>query len=81
MIYSTEIEKHMRVVYETLSEKEKRLYIACEAIKLGYGGKTYICKVFGCSHNTLRRGINELKEGSKIPKGKERFPGGGRKKR
>jgi len=29
-------------VYNTLSEKDKRLYAAIEAIKIGHGGITYI---------------------------------------
>jgi hypothetical protein len=78
--YTTEIEEQMRKVYEELTEKDRRIYIASEAIKLGYGGKSYISRVFGCSRNTLNRGLSELKNGTGLPKGRLRKKGGGRKK-
>ncbi|MCI0618991.1 hypothetical protein L0244_38955 [bacterium] len=35
---SIEIEKQMQVMYDRLSEKDKRLYAGIEALKLPYGG-------------------------------------------
>ena len=37
--YSLEIENTMRLFYDTLSEKERRRYVAVEAVKIGYGGQ------------------------------------------
>ena len=78
--YAKEIEEKMKEVYKHLSEKDQRLYIAIEAEKLGRGGKSYIIELFSCSHHRLRRGILELKEGTRLDAGRIRQPGGGRKK-
>ncbi len=40
--YSDEIEKDMRSLYDSLSEKDRRRYAAIEAKKLGHGGVVYI---------------------------------------
>lgn len=38
-----------------------------DALKLSYGGISYIANLFGCSRDTIRVGINELcQEGKKI---------------
>ena len=58
--YLPSTEKQMISFYKMLSEKDKRLYAAAEAIKLPYGGITYISKLFGCDRKTIRRGILEL---------------------
>ena len=55
--YSTNIEAEMKKVYNTLSEKDRRRYASVEAIKLGYGGQSYISKLLGCSIKTIQRGI------------------------
>jgi DNA invertase Pin-like site-specific DNA recombinase len=60
--YTIEIEKQMQEVFDRLSEKDKRLYAGVEALKFPYGGISYIAQLFSCSRNTIRRGINELKE-------------------
>jgi hypothetical protein len=58
--YSPEIEKQMHEMYDRLSEKDKRFYAGVEALKLPYGGVSYIAELFGCSRNTVMRGIIEL---------------------
>ena len=79
--YSLEIENTMRLFYDTLSEKERRRYVAVEAVKIGYGGQSYIASVVGCSRDTVARGIAEL---ATLPddanENRTRRPGGGRKK-
>jgi hypothetical protein len=55
--YATEIEKQMHEMYDRLSEKDKRLYAGVEALKLPYGGVSYIAELFGCSRTTVMRGI------------------------
>jgi len=77
--YTKEIEKQMQEVFDRLSEKDKRLYAGVEALKFPYGGISYIAQLFSCSRNTIRRGINELKEKATIPKKRDRKAGGGRK--
>lgn len=77
--YSPEIEKQMHEMYDRLSEKDKRLYAGVEALKLPYGGVSYIAELFGCSRNTVMRGIIELGGQGTIPRNRDRVSGGGRK--
>jgi DDE family transposase len=78
--YSQEIEAAMKEFYETLSEKDRRRYAAIEALKLGYGGQKYICEVLSCDPGTVKRGSEELQNGSEVPKERVRKTGGGGKK-
>ena len=77
--YLIEIEKQMQEVFDCLSKIDKRLYAGVEASKFPYGCISYIAQLFSCSHNTLLRGIKELKEKATIPKKRDRKAGGGRK--
>jgi hypothetical protein len=70
----------MKNFYETLSEKDKRRYAAIEALKLGHGGQKYICKVLSCDPGTVKRGTEELQNGSEVPKERIRKAGAGGKK-
>jgi hypothetical protein len=56
---SLEIENAMQLFYHTLSEKERRRYVAVEAVKLGYGGQSYIASIVGCNRDTVASGIAE----------------------
>jgi hypothetical protein len=58
--YSEAVETHMRVFYESLSEKDRRRYAAVESEKLGHGGTEYIASVLGCDPNTVRRGKHDV---------------------
>ena len=46
--YSSDIEQQMQRYYQSLSEKERRRYAAIEAVKLGYGGISYMVNLLGC---------------------------------
>jgi len=70
----------MKKFYNTLSEKERRIYAAIESIKFGYGGKAYICGILECDEKTLNRGLEELEKQSSLPPNKQRHTGGGKKK-
>ncbi len=74
--YSPEVEATMRHVFCSLGERERRLYAAAEALKLGRGGLTYLALVFGCDPKTLRRGRRELRHSSPLPPGRSRKKGG-----
>jgi hypothetical protein len=67
--YSDEIEKDMRSLYESLSEKDRRRYAAIEAKKLGHGGIVYMATLFDCDEKTFLQGIKELanKESFSLP--------------
>ena len=65
----------------TLNERERRLFIACKAAGPGGGSIRAVCKAFGCSPNTVCKGIRELFGHVAPPAGKQRMPGGGAKKK
>ena len=78
--YEAPLEKSMKALYDSLSEKDRRRYAGIEALKLGQGGRNYIAQVLGCSRRTVTKGAKEI---SGLP-GREvdhriREPGAGRK--
>ena len=77
--YPEEIEEQMQWYYHSLSEKDRRRYAAIEAVKLGYGGITYISKLLGCDYYTIRFGMYELKDEDSLSMTSIRRSGGGRK--
>ena len=60
MLDSNSNQQKMIKFYNSLSEKDRRRYAAIEALKIGRGGMSYISHLFGCSRNTLSKGIEEL---------------------
>ena len=63
-----------------LPERARRLVVASDAKMLGFGGVTFVHKASGISRVTITNGIKELEIGVSPPAGKNRQPGGGRKK-
>ena len=74
--YGHDVEEHMRTLYGSLNERDRRRYAAIEADKLGRGGQTYIRSVLGCDYKTLRRGMEELSDLPDLPRGRVRKKGG-----
>ena len=58
--YSPEVQRHMKALYDSLSEKDRRRYAAVEAEKLGHGGMTYIAGLFHCDPDTIRHGRADI---------------------
>jgi predicted transcriptional regulator len=77
--YAPNMEVKMKLFYDNLSEKDKRHYAAVESEKLGYGGMQYISGLFGCSRQTISKGLWELEQKNLLQKEQIRKPGGGRK--
>ncbi len=77
--YPAVLEAQMQRYYQSLREKDRRRYAAIEAMKLGYGGQTYIRRLFGCHHETLALGMAELEDGTALNGERIRQVGGGRK--
>lgn len=77
--YSSEIEQQMHRLYSSLNEKDRRRYGAIEAIKLGWGGISYVSGLLGCDYYTLRLGIAELDDEAAMRMSGIRREGGGRK--
>jgi hypothetical protein len=81
--YSQEVEELMITYYKSLSEKDRRHYAGLEALKLGHGGTNYISWLFRLNKKILIKAKEELMSPSlleQIPPGRQRRPGGGRKK-
>jgi hypothetical protein len=60
--YSARVEKRMKRLFQTLSEKDRRRYAAVEADKLDYGGTEYITALFAVDPKTIRQGLADLDE-------------------
>ena len=76
--YPPQVEEAMHTFFRSLSERERRLYAAVEAAKLGRGGLAYLAGVFGCDEKTIRRGRRELAQPSTAdspPPGRSRKKG------
>ena len=78
--YSEQTEIKMKEVFESLNEKDRRIYAGIEADKLPHGGISYLSKVFDCSTKTIHRGLKEISDLSLVPDSRLRRKGGGRKK-
>jgi hypothetical protein len=59
--YAWPVEQAMRHTFSTLNERQRRLYAATEALKLGHGGIAYIAEVLHCHRRTIERGLAELR--------------------
>ena len=73
--YTPQAEEAMRSLYRALGERERRLYTAAEAVKLGRGGIAYLARLFDCDEKTIRRGRRELAQGPSLPPGRSRKKG------
>ena len=59
--YPEPVEEAMRYTFSTLNERQRRLFAASEALKLGHGGIAYIALLLECHRRTIERGLNELR--------------------
>lgn len=69
----------MQGFYHSLSEKDRRRYAAIEAMKLEWGGISYISQLLGCDDESMQLGKSELTDESALKLSKIRRQGGGRK--
>jgi hypothetical protein len=61
-LYSSNVARHMRALYDSLSEKDRRRYAAVEAEKFGHGGAQYVADLLGCDPDTIRHGQEDLEQ-------------------
>jgi hypothetical protein len=73
--YSPATEEAMRHLFDSLNERDRRLYAAAEASKLGRGGLLYLTHLFDCDPKTIRRGIHELQQQTSFSPGRSRKKG------
>ncbi len=77
--YTFEVESMLHILYQRLSEENRRLLAAIEAKRIGHGGINLVSKFFGCSRPTIYKGIAEIKTPASLPStNRVRRPGGGR---
>jgi transposase len=78
------IRRKFHALRSVMDERVRRQWAAAEAMALGRGGVTTVVRATGMSHNTVDRGIRELRarangEPEPTPRGRVRRKGGGRK--
>jgi len=75
------LEKQLKY-YRSLSEKQRRHFLAMEFERLGEGSNHYLARVFGCGRQTIRKGLQELSESNyETDYTRQRVAGGGQKKK
>ena len=79
--FNLDIDKYSLLFFNSLSEKNKRLFAAIESMKLGYYGVGEIAEKYSMHKHTVRRGQKELLSGNLLPAEQVHISGGGRKKK
>ncbi|MBE0437881.1 MAG: ISAzo13 family transposase, partial [Methylomicrobium sp.] len=74
------IKQRYDAVSPFLDEKQRRLFVAAEALTYGEGGITKVSQILGVSTSTVSKGIKELQNPETIETERIRRPGGGRKR-
>jgi transposase len=72
------LKEKLKKILPHLNERERRLVLASEAKALGFGGVSAVSRASGVSRQTIHKALAELDEPPL--KGRQRQPGGGRKK-
>jgi len=73
------IGERFRALAGEFNERQRRLWAAAEARSHGRGGIEATARATGIHQDTIRKGIRELESGERLPAGRVRRPGGGRK--
>ncbi len=79
--FNYNIEKVTLLFYNNLSEKDKRLFVGLEAMKIGYYGVSEISLKYKIHKHTIRSGQKELLSEELVSYRHIRQSGGGRKKK
>jgi hypothetical protein len=74
------VAERYRRLAPVLDERARRLVVAAEAVALGRGGITRVARATGVSREVIRAGMAELGAAERLPAGRVRRPGGGRKR-
>jgi hypothetical protein len=74
-----QLHRQYRQLSSVLDERGRRLWAATEVASLGRGGISLVSRATGISRPTIYAGIRELGQKAKLPEGRIRRPGGGRK--
>ena len=79
MIDERAIGDRYRAVAGELNERQRRVWAGAEAVSHGRGGQAAVIRATGLSHETVRRGMREVRAGETIEPGRVRGAGGGRR--
>jgi len=79
MIDDESISTRHEALCAVLNERDRRLYAASEAKAAGRGGVTAVSRATGVARSTIGRGLKDLASPERLPAGRVRRAGGGRK--
>jgi DNA-binding phage protein len=79
MIDDESISTRHEALRAVLNERDRRLYAASEAKAAGRGGVTAVSRATGVARSTIGRGLKDLAAPERLPAGRVRRAGGGRK--
>jgi transposase len=74
-----EIKRRYERIASELNERTRRLFVANEAMAIGWGGISVVSRATGLARQVISAGIKELQEGQRAGEGRIRRIGGGRK--
>jgi predicted ArsR family transcriptional regulator len=74
-IYTADVERMMKRLFDSLNESGRRRYAAIEVAKLGHGGIEYVARILDCDPKTIRRGLEELEGRDDLDTGRTRKKG------
>src|SRR5262252_818192 len=80
MVDLKQVKTRFRSLQKHLDERTRRLFAAAESEAIGRGGISAISVATGISRRVIRQGKKELHAGAVKPEGRQRRPGGGRKR-
>jgi transposase len=80
MVDPVYIRRRYELLVGVMDERSRRLLVGAEAECLGYGGVSEVHRQTGVSRRTISEGIKDLQDPSRVPEGRVRRKGAGRKK-
>ena len=74
------IRRRYELLVRVMDERSRRLLVGAEAECLGYGGVSEVHRHTGVSRRVISEGIKDLRDPSRLPEGRVRRQGAGRKR-
>jgi len=74
------IRKRFELLASLFDERAQRLLVGAEAACIGYGGVSLVSRATGISREAVAEGVKDVTEPERLPKGRIRREGGGRKR-
>ena len=78
MIDETAIAARYLAVSPLLDERTRRLMAGTEALAIGRGGVAAVSRATGLARTTVARGVDDVREGERLDRGRVRRAGAGR---